>query len=413
MLIEGMKVFYPKLYLVIRENADVCLGRASSRSMDAAAKKRLLEKLQPGFEGLDFSEDEAAKGLIQVLFPRIKSVFGNMSYGSDWEERWEKEKRVCSDQYFYRYFSYAIPPGDLSDLVLDSFLDQVSKAEESVFVESMRQFLQSGQGATFIHKLRRREHGLPGIVAERLAIALAKNGPLLPKEKGLWSAILSTSAQTAVLIYKLVCQVSNDKERERIAREVIKQAIPLPFAFECLRWLRKDKDSTNQAAVRPRVEKELCKNLATRIRAAALANPLYTSFPDGDSPALFWAWNEYGPKGDVTKYLTKRFESNPNEVPKFLASYVGVGWGIDGLSHKSDLRRESYDAIVKLIDAQMIVKHLKSIYGVNIQNAEYRSIDEVSDEQRIAQQFVAIYRDVRVGTATGETRPRQLLDLAI
>ena len=258
----------------------------------------------------------------------------------------------------------------------------------------MRQFIQCGQGAAFIHKLRRREHSLTGIVAERLAIALAKNGNLLPREKGLWSAILSTSAQAAVLIYKLVCQVSDNQDRERIAREVIKQAIPLPFAFECLRWLRKDKESTSQAAVRPRVEQELCKHLAARIRGAALDEPLYISFPDSDSTALFWAWNEYGPKGDAKRYLIKRFESNPNEVPKFLASYVGVGWGIDGLSHKSDLRTDSYDAIVKLIDAKTIVKRLKSIYGANIESAEYRSSDEVSDEQRIAQQFVAIHRGI-------------------
>jgi hypothetical protein len=271
----------------------------------------------------------------------------------------------------------------------------------------MRQFIERGQGATFIHKLRRREHSLTGRVAERLAIGLARNGHLLPREKGLWSAILSTSAQAAVLIYKLVCQVSGDQDRERIAREVIKQANPLPFAFECLRWLRKDKESKSQAAVRPQVEQELCRKLAARIRAAALDDPLYISFPDGDSPALLWAWNEYESKRDVKKYLTKRFESNPSEVPKFLASYVGVGWGMDGLSHKSDLRKDSYDAIVKLIEAESIVKHLKSIYGANIENAEYRSFDEVSDEQRIAQQFAAIHRDVVSSKAEGEKRTKE------
>jgi hypothetical protein len=116
--------------------------------------------------------------------------------------------------------------------------------------------------------------------------------------------------------------------------------------------------------------------------------------------------NKYGAKGDAKKYLTKRFESSPNEVPKFLASYVGIGWGIDGLSHKTDLMRDSYDAIAKLIDAETIVKHLKSIYGVKIQNAEYRSNHEVSDEQRIAQQFVAIHR----GVISAKTEANKSLD---
>jgi predicted KAP-like P-loop ATPase len=394
MLIEAMRVFYPKLYLVVRANADVCLGRASRQSMDAGAKERLLERLQPGFEGLESSEKDSARGLIQALFPRLEGVFGNMNYESNWDERWEKEKRVCSDQYFHRYFSYAIPPGDLSDLVLDSFLDLVSTAEESVLLKSIRQFIERGQGATFIHKLRRREHSLTGIVAERLAIALAKIGNLLPREKGQWSSILSTFAQGAFLIYKLVCQIPGSLNRERVAVEVIKQANPLPFAFECLRWLRKNKESTNPAAVRSEIEQKLCKNLAGRIRAAALDEPLYIAFPDTGSPALFWAWNEYGSKGDVKKYLTKRFESYPNEVPKFLASYVGVGWGLDGLSHKSDLTRDSYDAIVKVIDPKTIVRHLRSIYGANIEDANYCSSGELSDEQRIAEQFVAIYRGV-------------------
>ena len=104
MLVEGMRVFYPKLYVIVRENADVCLGRASSQSIDVGAKKRFLERLQPGFEGLDSSEEKAAKGLIQVLFPRLKSIFDNMSYGSNWEERWEKGKTCMFRSVFLSLF---------------------------------------------------------------------------------------------------------------------------------------------------------------------------------------------------------------------------------------------------------------------------------------------------------------------
>jgi hypothetical protein len=349
LLIEGMRVFYPKLYLAVRENPDICLGRRLTDRTNPSEKERILKQIDAGFSGLTISEQEAAKDLLKVLFPRLTSLFGNMSYGRDWDERWEREKRICSDQYFQRFFSYAIPLGDLSDQALDSFLDMIPNSDQPTIGELIKEFVSRGQSARLIHKLRRREDTFNPAVAEKLAIVLAKNAKSLPVEKGAWSAILSTAAQASILIYKLIRRIQSGADRERVARDIIKHAEPLPFAFECLRWLRKDKEKPgSEETVSEELERELGEILVNRVKDASNTEPPYISFPDNGAPALFWIWNEYGSKGEVGNYLTDRFGNNAAETPKFLASYVGTAWGMEsGLSHKGDLRRDSYDAIVK------------------------------------------------------------------
>jgi len=36
------------------------------------------------------------KGIIYELFPQVKGVIEGMNYGSDFQERWEKELRICA-----------------------------------------------------------------------------------------------------------------------------------------------------------------------------------------------------------------------------------------------------------------------------------------------------------------------------
>lgn len=83
MLIEGIRVFYPKLYVVIRDNPDVCLGAGSSMRDNDERRKHSLAALEPGLAGLTDAEREAAKDILQVLFPRLKGVFERTHYGTE------------------------------------------------------------------------------------------------------------------------------------------------------------------------------------------------------------------------------------------------------------------------------------------------------------------------------------------
>jgi len=396
MLIEGIRVFYPSLYTIIRENADIFLRTAQHLLRDDSAEnKRAVDTIAKGLEGLDAAEQQAAKELIQVLFPRLKGVYGGTHYGADWDERWEREQRVCSDQYFHRYFSYAVPPRDIPDQVLMTFLETAKTLDDVEIGVRLREFATRGAAPQLIHKLRRIEGTIDAPTARKLAVAVTRSGAIFPKEKGAF-AFTSTFNQAAILTIKFCRQIPPGPDREDLARRIIKEAEPLPFALECLRWLRAGKDEPETERTIPAsVEEELGKILMARIRDAAAKEPPYLEFPDG-APALLWIWNKNGSQTEVGTYLSERFKKNPKETQKFLISFVGLAWGLEsGLPHRSDFMRENYDSVCNLINPVVVLDYLRSVYGAELDTAEYRPSRELPDEQRIAYQFANMHRGIK------------------
>lgn len=126
LLMEGIRVFYPKLYLAIRDNADLFLsgGRDSDQNTESAQRRRIADLVRQST--LDITPEQCAslrRGLLEPLFPRL----GKTCYAHDREADWAREQRVCSEQYFQRYFMYSVP--QVGDLEVKSFLNGVASAE--------------------------------------------------------------------------------------------------------------------------------------------------------------------------------------------------------------------------------------------------------------------------------------------
>jgi KAP family P-loop domain len=393
LLVEGIRVFYPRLYSIIRDNPDVFVPPASSVD-NPALKERTQHVLQEGVVGLGAREQKSLQELLQVLFPRLKGVLGNMHYGSDWDARWAKEKRIRSDQYFSRYFQYSVPPRDIADSTVTTLISTAAGGDISGLAVQLSAVAQKGALPRLIEKLRAQEDVIEEAAAFTLALAVATNTELLPREKGVFSSIASTFAQAAVFVAKLVRRATSADKREGAARQIVSVA-PIPFALECFRWFRVDKEDEEQRIVSTAVEKELGQTLATRIADGTTAQRPYAAYPQ-DVATVFWVWHMYGTAGAVAAYLTTTFATNPAEVPRFLASFVGEMWGMEsGLSRKADFGRESYDLIASLISPDILLEHLKTLYGqAVITPSAYHQSDDVSLEEQASRQFAFIHQKV-------------------
>jgi hypothetical protein len=240
-----------------------------------------------------------------------------------------------------------------------------------------------------ISKLRLREDTIEIQAAPPLVLALSRNGSLLPRENQMFISDW-TFTQAAILIRNLVRRVPTGEERDNLARRIIAEAEPLAFAFECMKWLRTDREETDRL-ISVELEEELGTILADRIRSQAAQTPLYKSHGT-DAPRLFWLWNKYAAPGEVESYLRKRFELDSSEIDDFLAAYVGKEWGLEsGLSHAPDFDRGNFDSVATLIPPDFIIAKLRKRYGAELDSPEYHQPDEVPFARRIAHQFVVIY----------------------
>ena len=119
MLVEGIRVFYPNAYAAIKRNKEVLVGLPTVTGVDHDREERVQRFLSTAVEGLTTGEASALRKLLGELFPRI---VGRTRYGSDWDHEQGKTRRVTSERYFDRYFSYAIPSQDLPDEEMKKFV---------------------------------------------------------------------------------------------------------------------------------------------------------------------------------------------------------------------------------------------------------------------------------------------------
>jgi predicted KAP-like P-loop ATPase len=263
LLLEGLHVFYPTLYKIIRSHPDEFLGGLTGR-IDDTVRKAQRELLAKGMEGHDEGARSAVERLLGELFPR----FADMGYGSDWEKQWAKDKRLCSRHYFSRYFSYAIPAEDVSDVEFEQFLAGLNSQPGSV--EALWGGLLGETNATrVVERLRGHVGDLNPAAAAALCGAIARSGSRFPRESGSFLSS-STREQAAILIRGLI-EALPSEERFGHAEKVLLEAEPLGFAVECLRWLQVSDKSRKDQILAAEDEQTLGQNLA-RCRAQTLTS---------------------------------------------------------------------------------------------------------------------------------------------
>ena len=401
MLIEGVRVLYPALYAAIRDNPSLFLeSRHEGRNGFDRAPSPLDQLIEDALPSLTSSEREVIRTrLISPLFPRT----GNMMYGGEWDNIWAQEQRICAAGYFKRYFSYCVPDGEVADASLNALLEDVVNADDDGKRALIEAFGSRRSATRLISVLRQRVDLLSVDCAGALARAIALSGPIFPEERGM--AILTTRRQAAILIKYLIKRLPTGAARWAEIERVLQEAVPLPFANECLRWLYYDPEGDAdrnivEADDNPRMESIV----AQRIVQAHVEQPLYVQF-ERDAPLLLWLWNKFDPEG-CRVAMRSRFDLHPTEIDSFLACHVGEGWEVEsGLPVRGQLERRHFDEIERVVGTSYVMDNLASRYGDDLDNPLEYPPEEWPAARKDAHRFTLIYRYVQEHQAAATQVP--------
>ena len=286
LLIEGVKVFYPKLYNSIKEKPSYFLGEV----LDQGANFEDVKKIITGFieqSTSDLSQEAQfyAKNLLKELFPRLTGILGNIHHGSDWQVRWTQQKRIASTRYFKRYFAYSIPDDDISDQNLILFLNCLEQGSISDISNEIKK-ITNYQGSSvdlFITEIFKKIDNLSFPAAHNLALALAQIGDYFPRPETLFS-FESPFSRVGILISHLIQRVDVLNKRLKLAKEILQTAKPICFATECFKWIRATKQNDEKEDSEDLFSESDIKIFAevivSRIREVAQAEAIYLILPE-------------------------------------------------------------------------------------------------------------------------------------
>jgi predicted KAP-like P-loop ATPase len=108
-IITGVKIFYPKLYEVIKSKGAILSSPLSQEKYDEYNQQiqELRVKLEPIIEWYDEQSDNgnSIREMLILLFPRLNVAYRNMLQTNEDYLHCVEKGRICSDKHFDFYFS--------------------------------------------------------------------------------------------------------------------------------------------------------------------------------------------------------------------------------------------------------------------------------------------------------------------
>jgi hypothetical protein len=380
MMIEGIRTFYPQFYLAIRDNKDLVLKR------ERDDKFNILEFIRKNNPSLLKDEETGLGDALQSLFPRTKTSI----YPSDWDIQWSREKRICSSEYFDRYFSYAIRANDVSDHTLGELLNSEELSDRD-YLTAFDSLISTKNASVFISKLRERENSLSSTATRRISIALASKSSCLPSSQGIWG-VTQPFSQAAMFLAQALKRIPQE-ERLEFAKDVF-TACELPtFVAECMRWM--SVNGENEPKILEAEQEQKMRHFGGETILTFLEQEKLPIFVVATSDAADILNSVRWGLGDekAREYVAKCLEKEPNSAVSLIRAFKGRATSMEtGLEVESRFFGQQYNAIVALADRNDIAAALAKTYGEALAGSSDNPPDDDSD-LRLARQFMTMVKN--------------------
>ncbi|MBN1459781.1 MAG: hypothetical protein JXA57_09595 [Armatimonadetes bacterium] len=399
MLLQGMSVFYPRVYKAVHDHRDLFLrsGLAVAFESEEKLNEQTQRVVEEACEGLSGDERVSILKLLKTVFPRVETAYGGATYGSDWGDVWSRDQRAASSDYFDRYFSLSIPDVDVPDADIDRVVAASSTARPEELESSLRNLITERNADVAIRKLRTRVTNLGDVSIANLIRAVASIGDRLPNPPPFMDP-LTPSARAAILIGELLQGMTDASERIDLFTEVIGSRAPLPFALECFRWIKVNKeDIPDPKAFTPDDRATFGRVLAARIAEAVRreGKPIFVAFPE-ETRHMLAIWSGLGEPDEAAAHIESTLKSEPGLSTVFLRRYLPqVISEDDPVPRDGDFRREQYESIARILSPSIIADALVEHHGEAVFDpTDDGYFRDSPDDLQLAKQFMRIHQHV-------------------
>jgi hypothetical protein len=408
MLIEGIRIFYPRLYDCIRDNPGVFLGTGAEWPGNEDRDRRTQALVTAALAGFSAPESAGAAELLAQLFPMIQGAFGGVRYMQQSAQHWATERRVAAVDYFQRFFSYAIPDGQVSDAELAEFFRSLVNGSDNANAAELKRLCGSQNAEHVIGKCRGMIEELPPDAAGKLAHAVVSDASIYPNPEQAWK-FTTPFYQAAMLVSGLISRVAvlaGKEEGLRLAEALIRRAEPLRFAFEAMRWLRYT-DDAGEASIdlskrgkafspedRAIIERAFIERLQT-----ALADPAEAAASNKlvDLLQYLAAWKRFDPAATTQEFVSRLLPLHEAMPVVLLDAIRPVAWNsATGKPSKHEFGRTEYDFLASFADLELFRQALDDKFGPYTPTATFPTDYEETEPLRsLVEQFCWVHDAVQ------------------
>ncbi len=397
MLIEALKVFYPEYYKLIKERPDFFIGSYGS-VYGGATNQTKINELNKHLDDLGAllkkSEKEKIEELLTKLFPQLKSVLHNYHYGNDSYIKWRKEKRICSADYFDRYFTYSVIEGDISDVEFDEFVNCLDVIEQKSVKESVEKFMAKTSVIKFIEKLHSKVDEINWENGKKLSFSLVELADNYDNNGTLFSlGIDSSIKRTAALIYRIL-ELNRDKEDLfETCIDILEKASTIEFTSELIYWYNRGEQ--DEKILLQKQFKTVCQVFIDKtFSMLGEEENLFTKFPE-EIRRILSTWYDISKK-NAKMYVNEFLKvENKNVIDLLWAFTPTIRSSSHPTPYKGDLSIESFEQIKNYVNHNKVRGLLVKQFGKKKLNTESVIWDDRSNIENndinLARQYMYHY----------------------
>jgi predicted KAP-like P-loop ATPase len=214
---EVLRVFEPTVYDALPGAKSVVTTGGVERfgDKDKSLAKKTIDTILARASG---EHKEAGEHILRETFPRIEPLFGGMAYGSESDEEWYRQLRVCHPDVFDRYFHFAIPLGDISQAEIELILNSANNRDELVSV--LRALHERGLLIVALDRLEAFKQKMPLDIAVPFVTAIFDVSDKLPNEMSR-AFELGPDVHALRIVFWYLMQDENQQNRAAHVREAV------------------------------------------------------------------------------------------------------------------------------------------------------------------------------------------------
>lgn len=409
MLLEGIRTFYPSIYNFIYRNPKYFLeGNEKANNDDK-------QRIENAISFLLSNKKKAILSLLKHLFPRFGTFYGGSSYADDFNNIWNKKKKICSHNHFSRYFSFGVLSDDISDNSLNTIIDDLNS--EIISLEHIKnkilKLLNTNNKEKFLFKIGSKIDDLKKHGKKKLLSLLCEEAYKFPESNNPM-VIVSQYDRNAMIVSEII-KTYNDFDSElMLLKEVFEISKPSIFGTNIIKWYRTSAEDEGKD-----IEKinSLYFDVANLVKKK-LKNETSPIFFLSDSKSILdelFLLHEYGDKDFLNEYLNSNL-INLEAISSFLNLFLTNSFGLEtGLISKLSFSSENYLAIKNIFNTDVIFNLIKNLLKEKLNLVEYEKYKlkdlGYTDSEILCNQFCIVHNKNTTNNSTSIDTESQEYDI--
>ena len=347
--IEAIRTFAPELFSFIKDNVDIMVGSTggSFRIDDTSIKEQHKEQLEKAFSKCRPELQTALREICSLLFPEIDILYGSASYANSFYEVWRKSRRICTVDYFPRYFYLRPSDREVSQAEFDAIIrDAGNRAQLGI---RLAELADAGKIDNFFRLLRDSSPSMPDENIVHAVLALFDTGDKLEVTSLTGNQLLAAAGVVNRLLTPL-----NEPARLSILIEAAETSVSLGAMVYFTSLYGKDsemEDTLLDESGWNDVRQKLIARISTAAEEMSLARSRHFAI-------LLYRWKEWAPPEDSRRFVKLLTESDDG-VLEFLQGMVARTSSTAGRYASRNGWYFPIDGVKEFIDPEALIEPLQ------------------------------------------------------